>query len=304
MSVAMRLPIPPELEHVETDERSVLCFEHGFPSQFVRWHCHDEFELHLIVASVGRMFVGDHIGVFEPGQLVLTGPGLPHNWISQTEEGEVIELRDLVVQFRQDLVQSMATNASELRELLPLLERARHGIHFQGTPQAKAEPWFRRIVAAKGPSRIAILLQFLDFLNDETGSVLLSTLPIRSKEDAASLDKVERAVSYMTEHYNHDVLLGDVAALADMSESAFSRLFAKATGNNFTRFLNRIRIAKACELLVASNEPITAICFEVGFNNVANFNRRFREIKNATPREYRQLSSLQHSDLTEAKSFS
>ena len=83
----------PELEHdfvrdatlgyePEGSYGYVRCLEHGFPNPLVRWHYHEEYELHLIVQTRGKVFVGDYIGHFEPGHLVLTGPRLPHNWIS------------------------------------------------------------------------------------------------------------------------------------------------------------------------------------------------------------------------------
>ena len=78
----------------------VRCLEHGFPNPLVRWHYHEEYELHLIVASRGKVFVGDYIGQFEPGHLVLTGPRLPHNWIStEGVPAEGVALRDVVLQF-------------------------------------------------------------------------------------------------------------------------------------------------------------------------------------------------------------
>lgn len=293
MSVAIRSQTSPEVEWTGADERSVRCFHHGFPSELVRWHCHDDYELHLIVATVGKAFIGDHVGGFSPGQMVLTGPGLPHNWISQTDCDERVAVRDMVIQFRQDLVASMASVSSELKPLLPMLARARYGIHFQGTPQHESEPWFHRLEAANGPSRIALLLQFLEYLSTQPGQVHLSTFPLQARQNDDSLDKVERAIRHMTEHYAQEVSLPHVASMIGMSESAFSRLFSKATGNNFTRFMSRIRIAKACELLTSTRESITVICYKVGFNNVANFNRRFRELKELTPREYRRLANLQ-----------
>src|SRR5260221_3187099 len=60
----------------------IRCLDHGFPTPLARWHYHDEYELHLIVATSGKAFVGDYIGQFQPGHLILTGPRLPHNWIS------------------------------------------------------------------------------------------------------------------------------------------------------------------------------------------------------------------------------
>ena len=51
----------PELER-ESYDGIINYLEHGYPSSRVRWHCHEEYELHLIVATSGRLFVGDYIG--------------------------------------------------------------------------------------------------------------------------------------------------------------------------------------------------------------------------------------------------
>ena len=61
-----------------------------------------------------------------------------------------------------------------------------------------------------------------------------------------------------------------------MSNSVFSRFFKKNTGHGFVRYLNRMRINRACVLLAKSEMPVTDICFETGFNNISNFNRQFR----------------------------
>jgi hypothetical protein len=73
---------------------SIIYRQHGFPCPLVRWHFHKEYELHLIVASSGKVFIGDYIGNFYPQTLFLTGPNLPHNWISQVAEDEVVPKRD------------------------------------------------------------------------------------------------------------------------------------------------------------------------------------------------------------------
>jgi AraC-like DNA-binding protein len=52
--------------------------------------------------------------------------------------------------------------------------------------------------------------------------------------------------------------------------------------------VNRVRINRACQLLMSSDRYITNICYDVGFNTVANFNRRFQEIKGVTPSEFRK----------------
>ena len=295
MSVAHRTPVFPELELVESSEQSIHYLEHGFPSPLVRWHYHDDYELHLIVDGAGKMFVGDHVGGFSAGQLVLTGPGLPHNWISRTEPDQVVDLRDMVVQFRKDLLPSMAQVAPELKRLIPLLERSRFGIEFTAISANTSRQWFEQMREQDGPTRVAQLLQFLEMLAHESDYTLLSTMPMQSSMTDDSVDKVERVTKFVTENHAQEISLRLVADLVGMSESAFSRFFARATGNGFSRFLNRVRVARACELLATSDMPVTEICYQVGFNNVANFNRRFRELKGVTPRDYRKESVLRHS---------
>ena len=73
-----------------------------------------------------------------------------------------------------------------------------------------------------------------------------------------------------------------------MTESSFSRFFSRATGNSFTDFVNRLRINRACQLLMETDRYITNVCYDVGFNNVANFNRRFLQIKRLAPKELRR----------------
>ena len=52
--------------------------------------------------------------------------------------------------------------------------------------------------------------------------------------------------------------------------------------------MNRLRINKACQLLMETDRYITNVCCDVGFNNVANFNRRFLQVKVMTPKEFRR----------------
>ncbi|MFT7418015.1 MAG: hypothetical protein ACI9PX_000001, partial [Reinekea sp.] len=76
------LLVTPELPALNDTNSSIRYLEHGASSAQATWHCHKELELHLVVASSGRFFIGDYIGRYEPGHLVLTGANLPHIWIA------------------------------------------------------------------------------------------------------------------------------------------------------------------------------------------------------------------------------
>ncbi|MBS7808474.1 AraC family transcriptional regulator [Variovorax sp. PCZ-1] len=272
-----------------TDVGFVRCLAHGFPTPLARWHYHDEYELHLITATSGKVFVGDWIGPFQPGQLVLTGPRLPHNWVTMDmPEGGVAE-RDLVIQFSHEPLVRASDTIPELTEVLPLLERAKHGIEFFGLSES-AELHWHKVKNLRGLKRFTAFCDFLSDLAACTDYRLLSAAQLQSTDDDASLDQIHAVVSRITDHLADEHSAAKHAAELGMSESKFSRFFRKATGNTFTDFVNRVRISRACQLLMDTDQQITYICYEIGFNNVANFNRRFLEIKGMKPSEFRKQS--------------
>lgn len=73
-----------------------------------------------------------------------------------------------------------------------------------------------------------------------------------------------------------------------MTETSFSRFFKRKTGTTFTHYLSELRIAKACELLIRTDLPVTVISSEVGYENLSNFNRSFKLSRHTTPAAYRK----------------
>ena len=153
---------PPELER-ESYDGIINYLEHGYPSSRVRWHCHEEYELHLIVATSGRLFVGDYIGEFSPGHLVLTGPRVPHNWVSLDTPPEGLRLRDMVIQFAHPPLAAMASVIPELKGVFPLLQRALHGVEFFYVSELSLRR-FQRIRDSSGLPRLIEVLTLLSEL--------------------------------------------------------------------------------------------------------------------------------------------
>ncbi len=276
----------PEFEVADPSANAIYYLEHGYPDPLVRWHFHNQYELHYIVATSGKVFIGDYIGQFHPGNLILTGPRLPHNWISSVEPDERFPLRDMVVHFEHDTIERAAGLMPEFGELLPLLDEARCGIEFFGL-RASADRYMRAIRDSSGPTRMGYFCQFMHELASCPHRRILSSMPFDPKVDDAGLDHVNTVVNYLAGHYQDDITLTEIATKVGMNSTYFSRFFRKSTGQTFNEYLTKIRISKACELLSNSDRQITSICYEVGYNNVANFNRRFRNLKKVTPREYR-----------------
>ncbi|AEF55785.1 helix-turn-helix domain-containing protein [Marinomonas posidonica] len=282
--------LTPEYEIVE-DNGTIRYQEHGYPSDLIRWHAHDDYELHYIVATSGKVFIGDYIGNYSAGQLILTGPRLPHNWICQNDQ-TAVELRDMIIRFDHESFSLGMKTIPELAEVLPLLAKAKSGIEFLNIDHHYIRQTFEAVRASSGLTRLTLALPLLQHLAQSADYRLLSTVQIDLKSNEALQRKINTVVDYVTQNYDQDISLADVSSLIGMSDSHFSRFFKKATGNRFIEFVNRVRISRACNLLTETDDQIANICFQVGFNNVANFNRRFHELKGVTPRDFRTQSNL------------
>ncbi|MET3897362.1 AraC-like DNA-binding protein [Devosia sp. UYZn731] len=281
----------PDLEVVQIRRgESFKAWSHGYPFHTVRWHFHPEYELHHVVATRGRYFVGDFIGEFEPGNLVLTGPNLPHNWVSELPEGVVVPLRCRIVQFSEDFIGNAMKVLPELTAFGRVLEQSRHGALFSPRTADGIAAELEELIEAQGVRRIELFMHIMGNLcrAGDVKTLASSTyLPDPSGYMSIAINKVLAHIGcHLTEPFNE----GDLAAIAGQSPSAFSRSFRKHTGMALVQYVNRLRINLACQLLMSDDAmPIIEICYAVGFNNLSNFNRQFLTQKGMPPSRFRTL---------------
>ena len=100
--------------------------------------------------------------------------------------------------------------------------------------------------------------------------------------------EVTEAKKYVHKNYQQSITVKQVADRVFLSENYFSRLFCNVAGENFTHYLQRVRIGHAKKLLETTDWPITRIGFYVGFGSVQYFNEVFRKLESCSPREYRK----------------
>jgi len=254
-------------------------------------HYHEDYELHLTTRGEGKVFVGDYIGHLAPQSLILIGPNLPHCWVNQSGGNGGQGCTERVINFSQDLVLAHTKGVPEMQALTPFWERAQYGIEFLDVDAiAKIKEIFDDIAALTGFRRVLRFWFLIDLLATVTEYGVLSDASYLSCKDETKSARLDRAVSYIIENYNTGITLEQVAAHIEMSIGHFSRLFKRETGCRYIDFVNGIKINKACEQLTHSDRSITEICFDVGFNNIANFNRRFYDVKKMTPSEYRRVA--------------
>ncbi|MEI7728544.1 MAG: helix-turn-helix domain-containing protein [Verrucomicrobiota bacterium] len=106
--------------------------------------------------------------------------------------------------------------------------------------------------------------------------------------DSRALLRIAEAISHLETHYREPIELPLLAATAHMSRRSFMRAFQAATGNSPIAYLIQLRINRAANLLRQTDEPVTEIAFQVGFNDSNYFTRQFRSQMGVSPRVYRQ----------------
>lgn len=100
-------------------------------------------------------------------------------------------------------------------------------------------------------------------------------------------ERLKQILDYIRNNYAMSLTISDMARTFHMSEKYFSRYFRMATGQNFTAFLNTVRIEQACHLLYETDQTVLEISFACGYENVSYFNRVFRNQMGISPLQYR-----------------
>lgn len=294
-AIAWRMPASPTPARAgETSDISatVRCEPATAPAAHASTtQCLHDHELHLIGTTPARLRIGsgadEETHSFAPGTVVLLGPRLPRS-LAFEHRMQLGSDGGLVLRFSDEPLRRGMALFPELADAGPLLARARLGVQFVGL-EAGTLARLRRIEALRGLARFAEFAALLDELAQWSDYRVLSGVALAGEglgDDARAL-RMHKAIDHIRDNYAEDLSLAEVGAIVGMRENAFSRSFRRSTGQTFTDFVIGLRVARACRLLASTRQHVSSICYEVGFNNVSNFNRHFRRIEGMTPGEFR-----------------
>jgi AraC-like DNA-binding protein len=258
--------------------------EEAIPFQ---WHHHPEMELTLTLNSVGQRFVGDHVGRYEDGDLVLVGPNLPHTWASEARLDPGRPHRALVAWFRYEWIEALAETSAELRPVLRLVRQARQGLRFSDGAAAGVAGAIQSLHGASPPRRLLGLLDVLGALAGDEAAEILAQAPALAPGGREGRDRVDRVLTCLHDRYADGVSLDDLAEVAALSPSGLHRLFRRQVGATISEYLLRLRLGDACARLSGTREPIGHVAVSSGFGTAGNFNRHFLRAKGVTPQAYR-----------------
>jgi AraC-like DNA-binding protein len=251
------------------------------PGHFI-WHYHPETQLVWTRQGRGLRRVGQSVERFEPGDLVLVGANLPHMWAAADKEAV-----STVIHFLPERWGNEFWKLPEVQKLRRLLAEASRGLRFTGPDASEIGRQIDEL-AAQPAYDLGSLVRFLAICDRLASAPHRALNTLREKEASAELDpRLDRLLEWVQRHAAEPMTQEQAAARVDMSQAAFSRWFKRCVGRVFHRHLNELRVALVCARLSSGQDTITEAAFRSGYNNLANFNRRFREITGLTPSEFR-----------------
>ena len=261
----------------------------------VEWHQHSEYELLYMEIAYGTFLVGDHLFSFNDHKktdlLLFFGKHLPHSFHYRNQIKSLpdkVNVYSLV--FTDDCLGQSFFHLPELNRIRSFLESSARGYIIDHDPKKEITSALKALHGKEGIERLQLFLEILKRLEANKHLTPISESPTSAENSGFSQDRIHKILKFLYSNYNRDLKVSEVADIARMSPQSFRLYFKKTTGQNFLRFLNQLRISKVCEDLLVNEDDITTIAFRNGFNNLSNFNRRFKQIKKMTPKAYKELS--------------
>jgi AraC-like DNA-binding protein len=249
------------------------------------FHFHNACEIALILKSRGKRIIGDNIEDFTEGDLTLMGPNLPH--VTYTNNIDSPNVHALVVYFHPDWLTESHLNSVDFVRLRELFEDINRGIKILGNTKKKVIRSLLRLKDSKGLQRIITILEILELISKSNEYVCLASKGYANSFTHNDVKRMDKVYNYVMEHFSEEIMLEDIAYIANLTPTAFCKFFKTKTNNTFSNFVNEIRIAFACKLLCDDNLSISQISFNCGFNNLTSFNKNFKQYTKMVPSIYR-----------------
>ena len=255
------------------------------------WHFHQEYQLFLVLEGKGTRFIGDQMKPFREFDMVFTGPNLPHLWRNDQiyfEKESDLKTHGIVIYFNEGFLGDAIFDKEEFETIKILLEKSLRGLEIQGNTNLKLRSMMQELVTLSGIDSILKLLQILKVLSESEECQPITHAGYTNNNKESEKDRMRKVYEYVMENFSQKILLEEVSALANMTESAFSRYFTSRMNKPFSEFLSDVRISHACKLLHEADLNISEICYECGFNTLSNFNKQFKDRMGVTPLVYKK----------------
>ena len=247
-------------------------------------HQHAEIQISYIAKGAGSLIVGDSISDYKEGDILVIGGYVPHAFksdVSFSPKSLMYTLFFDINSFGKEFFR-----ITDLASTKEFFKKSELGMRVTSNKDIIIGE-FNKLKTQNKIEQIATLLVIINRITQSQTTPLSSFVYRKSFSDDEG-KRMNDVFKYAMDHYHEPISLDEIADVANMSKNAFCRYFKKRTNKTFFQFLIEIRIENACKLILGSPElAISLISDQCGFNNIANLNRKFKELKGCSPTQFR-----------------
>ena len=274
-----KIPKSGEEPLIYQEDREIIFYD--------KLHQHEDIQISFIEKGEGAIFAGDTISHYKEGDILIIGSNLPHVFRSDVRENEFSIMRTLF--FTMNSFGKDFFSLTTFKSIQPFIDSSKNGFIIHDAPK-KITKSFKKLNNADNYERFILFLEILKWLSYNEKEQLSNYLYEKKSTDNES-KRMQTVFEYVMTNFHKNVTLDEIASIANMTKNAFCRYFKVRTNKSFFQFLIEVRIERASKLLANDNElSVLEIAELCGFNNISNFNRKFKEIKHASPLQYRKLN--------------
>ncbi|HZX72796.1 MAG TPA: AraC family transcriptional regulator [Cyclobacteriaceae bacterium] len=255
------------------------------------FHFHSEYQLFVVLEGTGTRFIGDHVSPFKKGDLVFTGPNLPHVWRSDVEyleENKQLATEGIVIYFHENFLGESILQHPEMFRIKQLFVKAQRGMEILGSTAEQVRMMMAQILESKDFESVLELLKILNLLSHTTEYNSLASAGYTNSLKETDTERMNDVHAFVMQNFREKINLEQAAGIANMAPASFSRYFKTHANKTFSDFLTEIRIGYACKLLIEKQISISQACYDSGFHTLSNFNRQFKAFTQHTPMEYKK----------------
>ena len=235
-------------------------------------HIHDAVEIVVLRKGYMNITVNGQPYILESDNILAVFPRMVHSYEYTSEDADGV-----FIAFTPGVIDEFHTALTTLWPVAPITRIEEDDAELERAVQ-------RLEVFSKAESGHPLLLAYLHLFM----ACLLMKLDLVPSSELHGNSLMYEVTDYIQEHSAENLSLESVAKAVGVGKSHLSHLFSQKLKINFRRYLNTIRVEKACILLQESENSIKQVCFECGFDSTRTFHRVFLEEQKMTPGEYRE----------------
>ncbi len=270
-----KIPKPENEALVYQEDKEVLFYN--------RLHQHKEIQISLIKSGEGTLVVGDSISDFKTNDIIVIGSNIPHVFNSDTKSEIPSFMMSLF--FTKDSFGHDFFELNEFQILKNFFNQISYGIKIQSNHE-KLKELFLQLNPSNKLNRFILLFEIIQLISKSKNEQISSFVYQKNYKDVEG-KRMSAVFEYTIQNFEQVISLEQIASVANMTTNAFCKYFKQRTNKTYFQLLNEVRIEHACKMLLKKSDiSISEVALHSGFQNISNFNRKFRVVKKMTPSSF------------------